>query len=312
MNDDDRGTGIYVGDWLNRKDVEIATMTLIVINSIMMGIATFPFVYDNPSVQNVFNIIDLLFLIIFTLELFLNFTHKGLDLFKDPWLVFDLCIILLSWLVSGSQVFRAFRIFRTLRVIKKVAVLKNLIDAIFNAIPKVTIVGLLCCVIVVIFSIMFTQMYQDLTGETEYNYFGRLDYTWLTLFQFMTFDNWADVTRDTMTYRELSWLPIMLFVVISGFIAVNLLVGVIVDTINDIGKKDAAKIYGQQYVSFNQSLFRTNPLDEDNFQAATKDDIDDKFESTIVELEKQISLLVETQAALNKQLEEVMNSRSNQ
>jgi len=292
----DRSFRLRVGDLLARKDVEVIILSFIVINSIMMGIGTFDFVSENPKVLYSFNTIDFVFLIIFTIELVAHFTHLGLQLFRNGWLVFDFLVILLSWTVSGSQVFRAFRIFRTLRVIKRVTALKNLLDAIFASLPKVVIVGALLCVLLSIFSIMFTDLYKDLDGKTMYNYFGSLDRTILTLFQFMTFDTWPIVTRDVMQYEKWSWFPLLTFVIVSGFVAVNLIVGIIVETIGIINKNSKTSISSDTFVD--------NPSDNEDNMMSTND-LNERLDSSILQLEKQISSLMEAQSEIKKGLEEL-------
>jgi len=293
---------IEIGRFLKRDDVETALIILIVINSIMMGIGTFDFVYDNPNVSKAFNIIDLVFLITFTVELFCHFIHRGLGLFCNKWLVFDFIVILLSWIVSGSQVFRAFRAFRALRLIPRVKVMKNLVDALVKALPQVILVGLLLIIVVFIFSIVFTDMYKDLTGKTENDYFSRLDYTILTLLQFITFDNWAETARDVMIYESWAWVLIIVFLILSGFIVVNLLVGVIVECISQINHRNKKRIYGQ---------LDESSSDEGDESLEDKDDIDAELDRTIDNLERKVCKLMVIQKETLKVLDEIKKESLN-
>ena len=115
--------------------------------------------------------------------------------------------------------------------------------------------------------------------EWDYDYFSRLDFTILTLLQFITFDNWAVVARDVMEYKSWAWVMIIIFIVISGFIAVNLFVGVIVDSISDISSKDKRKLYGQQVESSS---------DDDEQSLDGKDEISKELDRTIRNLERKI------------------------
>ena len=107
--------------------MQLFIVTLIAINALMMGIATFDFVRENPDVSSVFETVDLVFLIIFTVELGLQFVYYGWRLLLDGWLLFDLIVIITSWSFSSVQIIRAFRIFRALRLITRVKVMKNLV-----------------------------------------------------------------------------------------------------------------------------------------------------------------------------------------
>ena len=72
---------IVCGDIVNHPKVTIFIIILIVVNAIMMGIATFDFVSDNPKVEEAFEKTDLAFLIIFTIELGMQFIYRGYTLF---------------------------------------------------------------------------------------------------------------------------------------------------------------------------------------------------------------------------------------
>ena len=101
-----------LGFFLNAMDPFI--LVLIIVNAIQMGLATFDFVSNNEKVDSIFELVDQIFLIIFTVEVILNFLHHNrfdritLDplgfapkseqeefLRKEnfPWLVFDALVV---------------------------------------------------------------------------------------------------------------------------------------------------------------------------------------------------------------------------
>jgi hypothetical protein len=116
------------GAVVNKTEVQFFIVMLIAVNGVMMGAATFPAVKYNPEVSAVFDQIDEIFLIIFTVELVLQFTYQGMiGLFLDGWLVFDTLVIVTSWTFSEVQIVRAFRIFRALRLITRVKTMKEIV-----------------------------------------------------------------------------------------------------------------------------------------------------------------------------------------
>ena len=117
------------GDFINHEKVQLCVVFLISLNAIMMGIATFDFVSENPSASKVFETTDTIFLSIFTVELVMQLIYHGPRLFLDGWLVFDFVIIILSWALSSLQIIRAFRIFRALRLVNRIKVMRNLVLA---------------------------------------------------------------------------------------------------------------------------------------------------------------------------------------
>jgi hypothetical protein len=177
-----------IGDLVNDNRVQSFIVVLIMVNAIMIGIATFPTVKDNPDAKSTFELIDRVFLIIFTIEATMQLTYHGCALFKDAWLVFDLSIVAISWAFDKIQVARAFRIFRALRLIARIDVMKNLIKALIGVIPNVTAIAMLLTLVFYIFGVMFTQLYKDVSKQypREEQYFVALPDTLFTLFQIMT------------------------------------------------------------------------------------------------------------------------------
>lgn len=104
-----------------------------------------------------------------------------------------------------------------------------------------------------IFAIMFTQLYSEATYSDPPNpelagqpivYFKNLEQSFLTLFQLMTMDEWAVIVRELSPQYKYSWVFLIIFVVISGFIVVNLIVAVICDAIGSLSDPDKARLQG--------------------------------------------------------------------
>ena len=229
--------------WIN---CEPFVVILIAVNAIMMGVATFDFVTENPHVEHIFEQIDRAFLIVFTIEIAFQFIYHGLKLFLDGWLVFDLSIIIASWSLSSVQIIRAFRIFRALRLITRIKIMKNLVLAVFSVMPRMNAIGLLLGLIFYIFGVMMTQLFQDLysDGKTAEDYFSNLGLTMFTLFQMMTLDDWAGIARQVVAVYFWAWVPFFVFVVVSGFIVVNLIIAVICDAVASLNEDVKSKIHG--------------------------------------------------------------------
>lgn len=119
--------------------------------------------------------------------------------------------------------------------------------ALFGVVPRMAAIGVMLTLIFYIFAVMFTQLFSDLheiEPKTEFNYFGGMGWTLFTLFQMMTLDNWASICREVMVHYPWAWLPFVAFVIISGFIVVNLIIAVICDAIASLHKTDKAKLQG--------------------------------------------------------------------
>ena len=176
------------GQIVDDERAQMFILILIAINSIMFGVATFPSVKNDVNVMSTFEKVDIVILVIFTIESLLQITYNGVKrFFKDGWLVFDLTIVAISWASVEVYELRSLRVFRALRFVTQVSILRNVVVALFSIVPAIMSIFTLLLLIFYIFAVMYTQLfkYYYAEGYTDQDYFGRLDYTFFTLFQFL-------------------------------------------------------------------------------------------------------------------------------
>jgi len=249
--DDDQFTSEYLtwynpirrfcGSIVNDMRFQFFIVFLILINALCMGIATYDFVEENSDVDRAFEIVDLVFLIIFTIESALQFGYHGYQLFYDGWLTFDLLVVIMSWSMNGAQIFRSFRIFRAFRLVARLDVLKHLVNAIVSVLPRIGSIMVLLCLVLYIFSVLCTILFgEHRYGEDQLNYFGRLDCSLFTLFQFVTLDGWGDVSRDVMDIYPWAGIVFLGFLTVSSFILYSLVVAVVCDAVAVVEHPDIA------------------------------------------------------------------------
>eukprot|EP00578_Thalassiosira_sp_NH16_P000475 CAMPEP_0181130084 /NCGR_PEP_ID=MMETSP1071-20121207/29667_1 /TAXON_ID=35127 /ORGANISM="Thalassiosira sp., Strain NH16" /LENGTH=554 /DNA_ID=CAMNT_0023216115 /DNA_START=75 /DNA_END=1736 /DNA_ORIENTATION=- len=237
---------LVIGKVVNDSRVQNAVLILIIANAIMMGVATFPSVKGNPVILQKLEICDQIFLIIFSVESVMQLIYHGWNLFKDGFLVFDLLIVVMSWALEGAQVFRAFRIFRTIRLITRIDTLKNLVLALFSVVPKMTAIFMLLMLIFYIFAVMFTQLFKGMFEEelVEQPYFETIFFSFFTCFQMMTLDEWAGILVQVQATYPWAWMPFVVFIFVTGFVVVNLIIAVLCDAIQALGTDSIAVIQG--------------------------------------------------------------------
>jgi voltage-gated sodium channel len=96
-------------------------------------------------------------------------------------------------------------------------------------------VFLLMGIIFYIAAVMATQLY----GETVPERFGTLAGAALTLFQVMTLEGWADaVLRPVMEIHPTAWLFFIPFILVTTFAIVNLLVGLVVNSMQEAAEAE--------------------------------------------------------------------------
>jgi voltage-gated sodium channel len=211
---------------------ELLIFALVVINTILLIVQLYAI---NEDLIHALDIVDKVLLSIFTLETIVNLIYHHLAFFRQPWLVFDFVVILGSWIFASFSFLRALRVLRILLLIPRFKQVHVLFLAIANVLPHVGGVLILFMIVLYVFGIIFTVLLQNY--EVDGNYFTRLDKSLLTLFQFSTMEDWSSIARE---YEKVTsaWTPqlMFLYVAISGYILLNLMIGVIAVAIEQVNK----------------------------------------------------------------------------
>lgn len=225
---------LMCGELVEDPRVQLIIIILILLNAIMMGLATFDFVTNDERTNRAFDITDRVFLTLFTIESTLQLIYRGPSLFKDGWLVFDFVIVVISWTLESLQIIRAFRIFRALRLVTRLVALKSLLMALGNVLPRIYAITAMLALVFYIYAVLFVELFGEL--ELSEDYFNTLPNALFTCMQMMTLD-WAEVTREVIGYYEWAGILICSFISITGFIVFNLIVAVVCDAVSIIDKK---------------------------------------------------------------------------
>ncbi|KAI9021784.1 ion transport protein [Hyaloraphidium curvatum] len=211
-------------------------VVLILLNAVILGCQTSAAI--QAAAGDALDIVDRVLLAVFTVELALRAFAMGWGFFRDPWCLFDLVIISVSWVPAGDtlSVLRALRTLRVLRLISVLQSLRNVVEAMLAAVPGMASISLLLFLMFYVFGVMAVPLF----GETQPMYFGTLGDSLFTLFQIMTLENWSEIVREAMSQHWYA-LPFFLpFIIISTFVILNLFIGVIVDSIQNMHEQRAA------------------------------------------------------------------------
>lgn len=219
VQNEDTKQGVYrnkVGKFVNCGPIQFIMTLLIIGNAILLGVFTFEEVRNNYELMNTLEWLDLAFLISFTIEFCLQFFYLGPTFLRHTWLIFDLVVITFSWaFIDGSTGgLRSMRIFRVLSLVSKWKSLQDLVRAVGHTLPRLASIFICLLLIFYVYMVLCTTLYIDLYAEGYLNwpYFSRLDYTFITLFQFMTLDSWHGVIRQVQVARPFRYVFILSFV----------------------------------------------------------------------------------------------------
>ena len=219
-----------VAAWLDRPGTSNFVIGVIVLNAIVLGLDTSDVV--KGSVGGVLTVIDRMCLAVFIVEIGLKLFAHRLSFFRDGWNVFDFTIVGIA-LIPGAQslsVLRALRILRVLRVISAAPRLRRVVEGFVRAVPGMASVFMMMAMIFYIGAVMATNLFADSFPE----WFGTMGRSAYSLFQIMTLESWSmGIVRPVMAKYQYAWAFFVPFIIVTSFAVVNLLVGLIVNSMQD-------------------------------------------------------------------------------
>ncbi|XP_039349139.1 cation channel sperm-associated protein 2 isoform X1 [Mauremys reevesii] len=215
-------------------------------------------------------------LLIFIMEILLNWIVSFRGFWKSSWNVFDFSVTIVSVIpefldltgitnkIAALRIIRAFRILRTLKLFSKFRQVRVIILAIAKTLKAMTFILLLLVVFFYVFAvsgIFFFESYSrsDRTDLEYSKYFRDLPNTLVTLFILFTMDHWYALLQDTWKIPEMnkliSSLYIILWLLIGSFMFRNFFVAIMVTNFQTI-RSDLAEEVKQIEAQKKADLFK--------------------------------------------------------
>ena len=152
---------------VNSGKFDALILTCIIVSSILLAVES-PLTDPDGSLMAVLNVLDLIFTIVFTLELVMKniamgFIFNGKQSYiRNPWNIIDFIIVLFSLIslfatnvdLSIFKALRLLRVLRPLRMISKNEGLKISIQALLKALPSIGNVSIISLLFFLIFGII--------------------------------------------------------------------------------------------------------------------------------------------------------------
>jgi len=201
-------------------------LVIIFINSLTLGLETVPSVAGKYSY--LLMAIDHICLWIFTVEIFLKLYINRFRTFKDPWNVFDILVVSISWLPAAGafSVLRSLRVLRALRVISTVPRLRRVITGLLHSLPGLGAVSTIILLLFYVGAVISTKLF----GEAFPEWFGSIAKSTFSLFQIMTLESWSmGIVRPVMEAFPYAWAFFVPFILVTTFTTLNLLIAVLVN-----------------------------------------------------------------------------------
>ena len=219
-----------VATFLEQAWVTNFIIGVILFNAVLLGMETSEPIMTQFGPLILF--LDSLCLLIFVVEIALKLFAHGWRFFKSGWNIFDFVIVGIALVpaTQGFSVLRALRILRVLRVVSAAPRLRRVVEGFITALPGMGSVFLLMALIFYIGAVMATKLF----GGAFPEWFGDLGRSAYSLFQIMTLESWSmGIVRPVMEVYSWAWAFFVPFIMVTTFAVVNLLVGLIVNSMQD-------------------------------------------------------------------------------
>lgn len=212
-------------------------ITLILLNGVIIGLETYPVIYEPYKAW--FYAADRVLLWLFTIEIIIRFVaaRPTSQYFKDGWNIFDFLIVACGHLFTGASFITVLRVFRILRVLRAISIipsLKKMVNALLLTIPALGSIMLLMGIIAYIFAVIGTLLFSSIAPQ----YFGSLHESLLTLFEIVTLDAWTTTARFIIGEAPWAWIYFIVFILVGTFVIFNLFVGVIVGNVEKANQQE--------------------------------------------------------------------------
>ena len=243
---------------VNSKFFQRLILVTILLAGVVVGVQTFKAFAGEHAI--VLNTLDSFILGIFMIEAVIKILAEGnrpQNYFKNPWNVFDFIIVVACLLgpvihLGGDflPVLRLARILRVLRLVSAIPKLQLLVSCLLRSLPSMFYVSILLFLLFYIYGTMAVFLF----AENDPIHFRNLQTSILSLFRVVTLEDWTDVMYINMYGSEnygyssndlAKWSPIssasplggalffVSFVLIGTMIVLNLVIGVIMNSMDE-------------------------------------------------------------------------------
>jgi voltage-gated sodium channel len=222
---------IALAKWVESPPVQRLILAAILLNALILGLETSASLMADYGPILIF--IDKACLLIFVIELAIKmFAYRGL-FWRNGWNIFDFLVVAIA-LAPGTgpwAVLRSLRVLRVLRLLTVVPAMRKVVAAFLHSIPGLA--GVMAVMIVFFYTagVLATNLF----GATHPHWFGTLGASLYSLFQIMTLESWSmGIVRPVMEVHPWAWAFFVPFIIIATFTILNLFIGIIVSTMQEL------------------------------------------------------------------------------
>lgn len=208
-------------------------LVVIVANAVVLGLQTYPEFERQHG--DTLNLLNDLFLAIFVIELALRLASYGRrpqDFFRSGWNVFDFVVIGFAFVPGvreSSTLLRIARLLRVVRVVRILPELRVLVTAVVRSLPPLVSMLVLTTLMLFVYGMLGWLLFADELPQ-EWGNIGR---AMLSLFVLLTLEDFPRYMEQGMEVYQWSWIYFVTFVLITVFIIINVLIGIVLNSMEE-------------------------------------------------------------------------------
>ena len=217
--------------WVESPRVQGVIIGLILLNAVVLGLETSA--RAMATAGPVLVLLDKICLAGFLVEITVKLLAYRGRFWRSGWNIFDFAVVAVA-LVPGAgpwAVLRSLRVFRIFRLFTVVPQLRKVVAAFLHSIPGLAGVVAVMGIFFYTSGVLATELF----GESFPQWFGTLGDSLFSLFQVMTLESWSmGIVRPVMEVHPWAWAFFVPFIVIATFTILNLFIGIIVSTMQEL------------------------------------------------------------------------------
>jgi voltage-gated sodium channel len=222
-------------------------VTTIAVNAVVLGLQTYDGVVDRWG--GLLDLLNAACLAVFVVELLIrlaSYWPRPWAFFRNGWNVFDFVVVAAAFVPGirqNSTLLRLARLLRIVRIVRVLPDLRLLLLGVWRSIPPLASIAAVTAMILFVYGMVGWILFGDeLPGE-----WGNVGQAMLTLFVMLTLENWPGYMEDALAVEPWAWLYFVSFILVAAFIVLNVLIGIVLNSMEEARELDRRRALGERY-----------------------------------------------------------------
>jgi voltage-gated sodium channel len=219
----------------------------IAVNAAVLGLQTYDGVVDRWG--DALDLINAVCLAIFVVELLVrlaSYWPRPWEFFRSGWNVFDFVIIgaaFVPGIRQNSTLLRLVRLLRVVRIVRVLPDLRVLLLGVWRSVLPLASIAAVTAMLLFVYGMVGWIWF----GDELPDQWGDIGRAMLTLFVMLTLENFPNYMDAAMEVEPWAWLYFVSFVLIAAFIVLNVLIGIVLNSMEEAREIERRRALRERY-----------------------------------------------------------------